>query len=95
MIDGQSFFHQPVKNNWITFDNIQKIAIGQGHDYTTACLSDYNYFNNYNKMIATDLSKPQAHNADPIAMQQISQQMYIEMETQQCFSILKKRKKPF
>ena len=34
-------------------------------------LSDYNYFNNYNKMIATDLSKQQALNADPKAIQQI------------------------
>ena len=34
-------------------------------------LSDYNYFNNYNKVIATDLSKQQALNADPKAIQQI------------------------
>ena len=34
-------------------------------------LSDYNYYNNYNKMIATDLSKQQALNADPKAIQQI------------------------
>ena len=40
-----------------TYDNIRKIATGQGDDCTTGCLLDYNYFNNYNKMIATDLSK--------------------------------------
>ena len=28
-----------------TYDNIQKIATGQGDDYTTGCLLDYNYFN--------------------------------------------------
>ena len=41
-----------------TYDNIQKIATGQGDDYTTGCLLNYNYFNNFNnyyKMIAIDL----------------------------------------
>ena len=57
MIDGRMFFDKPVKNNLITYNNIQKIAIGQGDDYTTGCLLDYNYFNNYYKVIAIDLSK--------------------------------------
>ena len=30
MIDGQNFFDQPVKNYLRTFDNIWKIATGQG-----------------------------------------------------------------
>ena len=38
MIDGQKVFVQPVKNNLRTFDNIQKVGIGQGDDYTTSCL---------------------------------------------------------
>ena len=46
-IDGQNIFDQPVRNNLRTYDNIRKIAIGQGDDYTTACLLDYNYFINY------------------------------------------------
>ena len=49
MIDGLNFFNQPVKNNLITYDNIRKIATRQGDDYTTDCLLDYNYFNNYYK----------------------------------------------
>ena len=32
MIDGQRFFDQPVNNNLRTFDNIRKIATGQGDD---------------------------------------------------------------
>ena len=51
---------------------IQKIAIGQGDDCTTGCLLDCNYFKNYYKMIAIDLSKPQALDADPKAMQKIN-----------------------
>ena len=54
-----------------TYDNIQKIATGQGDDYTTGCLLDYNYFNKHFKMIAIDLSKQQALNADPKGVQQI------------------------
>ena len=72
VIDGRNFFEQPVKNNFITYDNIWKIATGQGDDYTTGCLLDYNYFTNYYKLIAIDLSKKQALDADPKAIQQIS-----------------------
>ena len=60
MIDGRSFFDQPAKNNLTAYDNIWKTAIGQRNDYTTGCLLDLNYFNNYYKMIAIDLSKQQA-----------------------------------
>ena len=42
MIDGRNFFDQPVKNNFITYDNIRKIVAGKGDDYTTGCLLDYN-----------------------------------------------------
>ena len=69
MTDAQNFFDQPVKDNLRTYDNIRKIAIGQGDDYTTGSLLDSNYFNNYYKMKATDLSKQQALDADPKAIQ--------------------------
>ena len=45
------------KNDLITVDNIWKITTGQGENYTTGCLLGYNYFNNYHKKIAIDLSK--------------------------------------
>ena len=65
-------FDQPVKNNKVTYENIRKIATGQGDDYTTGCLLDYIYFKNYCKMIAVDLSKEEALDADPKAIQQIN-----------------------
>ena len=71
MIDGQNFFYQSVRNNLITYDSIRKTATGQGDDYTTGCLLDYDYFKNYYKMIAIDLSKQQARNSHPKAIQQI------------------------
>ena len=39
----------------ITYDNIQKIATGQGDDCTTGCLLDYDYFKENYKLIAIDL----------------------------------------
>ena len=44
MINEQNFFDQLVKNDLITYDNIQKSAVGQGDDCTTGCLLDYPYF---------------------------------------------------
>ena len=72
MIDGTNFFDQPTNNMIKTYENIRKITIGQGDDYTTGCLLDYTYFKKYYKMIAVDLSKQQALDADPKATQQIN-----------------------
>ena len=43
IVHGRNFFDQPIKNDLKTYDNIRKIAIGQGDDYTTGCLLDYPY----------------------------------------------------
>ena len=72
MIDGKSVFDQPINNMIKTYDNIRKITIGQRGDYTTGCLLDYTYLKKYYKMIAIDLSKQQALDADPKAIQQIN-----------------------
>ena len=72
IIDGENVFDQPIKNNKVTYENIRKIATGQGDDYKTGCLLDYSYFMNTYKIIAVDLSKQQALDADPIAIQQIN-----------------------
>ena len=50
----------------------QKTGTGQGDDYTTGCLLDYNYFNNYYIMIAIDLHKQQTLDGDRKATQQIN-----------------------
>ena len=72
MINGRDFFDQPIKNDLKAYDNIRKIATGQGDDYTTGCLLDYPYFKRYYKLIAIDLSKQQKLDADPKAIQQIN-----------------------
>ena len=71
MINGRNFFDQPVKNNLRTYDNIQKIATGEGGDYKSGCLLNYLYFKNCYKTIAIALSKEQELDADPKAIRQI------------------------
>ena len=72
MVDGWNFFDQPVKNDLRTYDNIRKIATGQGDDYIIGCLLDYPYFEKRYKLIAIDLSKQQKLDADPKVIQQIN-----------------------
>ena len=57
---------------------LEKIATGQGDDYTTGCLLDYTYFKDSYKMIAVDLSKQQELDADPGAIQQINITVYLD-----------------
>ena len=55
-----------------TYKNIRKINTGQGDDYTTGCLLKHSYFKDHYKIITIDLSKQQALDADPKAIQQIN-----------------------
>ena len=70
MINGKNFFDQPINRMIKTYENIRKTATGQGDDYTTGCLLDYSYFKQHYKLIAIDLSKQQAVDADARAIQQ-------------------------
>ena len=72
MIDGRTFFDQPINSMNKTYENIRKIVTGKGDDYTTNCLLDYPYFKENHKMIAIDLSRQNELDADPKAIQQIN-----------------------
>ena len=56
MIDGKNFFDQSINSDLKTYDNIRRIATGQGDDYRTGCLLNYSYFKENYKMIAIDLN---------------------------------------
>ena len=71
-IDGRNFFDQSINSMNKAHENIRKITTGKGDDYTTGCLLDYSYFKENYKFIAIDLSKQQALDADPRAIQQIN-----------------------
>ena len=52
-------------------NKIRKTATGQGDDYTTGCLLDYQYLKDYYNLTAVDLSKQKELGADSRAIQQI------------------------
>ena len=58
------FFGQPVENYLKPYDNIQKITTGQRDDFITGSLLDYNYLKKTLKIIAIDLKKQQALDAN-------------------------------
>ena len=70
-IDGRNFYDQAINGSFKQYDEIQKISIGQGNDYTTGCLLDFVYFKEKYRLIAADLSKQKALDADLRAIQQI------------------------
>ena len=72
MIDGRSLFDQPINSMTKTSEHIRKIATCQGYDYTTGCLLYNPYFKDHCEMITIDLSKQQALDADPRAIQKIN-----------------------
>ena len=87
VIDGISFFDQPIKNDFKTFDNIRKIATGQRDDYATGCLLDCYYFKEYSRLITLDLCKQKKLGADPKSIQQINFTGSIEKGTSIFFII--------
>ena len=89
MIDGENFFDQLVKNDIRAYDSIQKSSTGQGEDYTTGCLLDYNYLQEHYKMISLDLNKKNL-----ILIQNQYNKLILEIN-QQYFSLLKKLKERF
>ena len=71
LIDGRNFYDQPINDITKQYDEIRKISTGYGDDYTTGSLLDYTYFKDNYRLIAVDLSKQKALDADPKAIQQI------------------------
>ena len=71
LIDGTNFYDQPINDLVKQHDEVRKVSTGQGDDYATGCLLDYVYFKGNYKLIAVDLSKQKALDADTRAIQQI------------------------
>ena len=70
-IDGKKFYDQPINDSIKQHVEITKISIGQGDDYTTRCLLDFAYFEKNYRLIAVNLKKQKALDADSKAIQQI------------------------
>ena len=53
------------------YEEIRKLTTGQGEDYTTGSLLDYDYIKSKYKLIAVDLSRQNKLDVDPKVIQQI------------------------
>ena len=63
--------NQPINDSIKQYDEVRKISTGKGDDCTTGCLLDFDYFEKNYRIIAVDLSKQKALDADSRAIQQI------------------------
>ena len=70
-IDGRNFYDQAINDLIQQYDRIRKISTGPIDDCTTVCLLDFTYFEKKYRLIAADLSKQKALDADSRAIQQI------------------------
>ena len=53
------------------YNEVRKLSIGQGDDYTISCLLDYAYFKDNYRLIFVDLSKQKALDVDLKSTRQI------------------------
>ena len=71
IIDGRSFYDNPIESDIEKYRELKKVMIGKGEDYTTGSLLDFNYFDKHYKLVAADLSKQKELDTVPRAIQQI------------------------
>ena len=64
LIDVRNFYDQSINDEIKKYYEIRKAATGQGDDYTTGCLLDYQYFKDHYQLIADDFSKQKESDAD-------------------------------
>ena len=76
IINRKNFYDQPIDSDIKRYQETNKTTTGQGKDYTTGYLSDYDYLKNYYRLIAVDLSWRKVLDTDPKAIQ------YIEFDGQ-------------
>ena len=80
----------------VTSENIRKIATAQGNDNTTGGLLNHPYFKVHYQVIAINLSKQQALDADPRVTEQISFTGNLDSAGEKAmFFFLEKQKKLF
>ena len=57
IINGKNFHDQAIDSDIKRYEEIRKLATGQGELYTTGCLLEYNHIKNHYRLIAVDLSR--------------------------------------
>ena len=57
IINGKNFYDKAIDSDIKRYQQIRKLTTGQGEDYTTGCLLDYNFIKNHYRLIAVNLSR--------------------------------------
>ena len=57
IFNGKNFYDHPIYSDINWYKEIIKLTTGQGEDYTTGCLLEYDYIKNNYRLIAVDLSR--------------------------------------
>ena len=52
-------------------NKLQKLTTGQGEDYATGCLLDYDHIKHHYRLIVVDLSRQKELDPDPKAIQKV------------------------
>ena len=74
--DGRNCYDQLINNQKTDdlikqYDELREPSTGQGDDYTSGCLLDFDYFKTNYRLIAADVSKQKALDTDSRGIQQI------------------------
>ena len=88
---SSNFYDQPINEQIKKYDDIRRIATGQGDDYITGCFLDYQYFRDHYQLISVDLSKQKELDANPRAIQQNKFYRMLKTNSQVC-TVLEKSK---
>ena len=65
----KNFYEKPIDSDVKLYEEIKKLTLTQGEDYTAACLLYYNYIKNHYRLIAVDLSRQKELDANSKVIQ--------------------------
>ena len=65
IINGKNIYVQAIDSDIKLYEKIKKLTRGQGDDYATICLFDYDYIRNQYRLKAVDLSRQKKLDTDP------------------------------
>ena len=91
LIDGRSFYDQPINDLIKQYNKIRKTVTGQDDGYKTSCWLDYQYFKDHYNVTAVDLSKQKELDADSRAIQKIELNGMLKTNSLVC-TVLEKSK---
>ena len=71
IINGKNFYNKPIDSDIKQYEDIRKLTIEKGDDFTTGCVLYYENIKNHYRLIAADGSRQNELDVDPKAIQQI------------------------